>query len=155
MSFEAVLAPGQSVDVTVSEILFDGQTLPAAVEEWDWSRKTEEEITYFQGSDLPVERTRGQQSFEVNMTWGGRQWELFKALFGGWSGTTSQPGIAGKEFNMTINCRPKNDTKIYTFNLTRLRFLDEQGKIGKEAFKQPLRWSVMNIESAPVDASPT
>ena len=145
MAFENVLAPGHSVDVTNSEALFDGQRLPAAIEEWDWSRKTEEEITYFQGDVLPVERTQGQEAFEVNMTWGGRQWERFKANFGGWE------GIRGREFNFTITSRPKNDNQYYTFNITRLRFLDEGGKFGKEAFKQPLRCSAMNVTSSPKD----
>lgn len=145
MSFESVLAPGNSVDVTVSEILINGDTLPAAVEEWEWSTKTEEELTYFQGIKKPVERTGGQLSYEVNLTWGGRQWELFKQLFGGWD------AVNDLEFQLTIICRPKNDSKFYEFRISRLRFLDEGGKIGKEAFKQPIRCSCMSIDSQPHD----
>jgi hypothetical protein len=102
-------------------------------------------MVYFQGSQDPVERTRGQRSYEINMTWGGRQWELFKALFGGWD------NVSDREFQLTIICRPKNDTKLYEFRIGRLRFLDEGGKIGKEAFKQPLRCSAMSLDSQPHD----
>jgi hypothetical protein len=139
--------PGFSIDITACEIKIDGQTLSAAMESMEPSIKQEEELTWLHGLQEPQERSAGQRSYECQAVMPTRQFLLLvEALAAG-----NFDDFQNLELSMTIHGRPRNDDKMYEFQLNKFRFLDHGFNLDKSASKNKMRCSYLSYSSAVID----
>lgn len=142
MSTIDVGTPGFSIDITCAEIKFNGQTLSTGVESMEINIKQEEETTHFQGDEDPQERSAGQTSYEGSGVLGTRQFFLFMQAVSGGDFKTLRDQI----FEMTILGRPKNDTKIYEFQMHQFRFLNHGINLDKSPSKDKFTASWLGMD---------
>lgn len=139
--------PGFSIDITSSEFKFNGQTLSTGIESMEVNWKQDEEQTHFQGDEEPAERNAGQRSYEGSGVLGTRQFFLFmQAMAQGEDGTIDFRAFQDMEFELTLHARPKNDNKIYEFQLHRFRFLNGAINLDKSASKNKFTASWIGME---------
>lgn len=147
MSTIDVGTPGFSIDITCAEIKFNGQTLSTGIESMEINIKQEEELTHFQGEEDPQERAAGQTSYEGSGVLGTRQFFLFMLAVTGGKFQTLRDQI----FEMTILGRPKNDTKIYEFQMHQFRFLNHGINLDKSPSKDKFTCSWLGLDMAIVN----
>ena len=129
---------GQSVDITVSEFQFDGETLSTGIESMEYTCNQEEDVTHFQGEQDPQERNRGQRTYESSGVIGTRQWVLLSKRFGGWS------NLKNKEFTLVVNATPENDPNLYSFTFYKFRFLKDAVNLDKMSSKNKFSASFLS-----------
>lgn len=131
---------GFGIDITSAEMIFDGDTLSAAISSMSLSCKTDEEVVHFQGLPDPQERTGGQRTYEAELEWGTRQYMLFCEHQGGWD------VVKNKEYTLVVNCSPKNDDKFYSLTLNKLRLHSDSMNLDKGAAKTKINASFLSYE---------
>lgn len=134
--------PGFSIDITCAEIKFQGQTLSTGIESMEINVKQEEEKTWFQGEQNPQERNAGQTDYDGSGVFGTRQFFLFVQQAAAGDIET----FKNQEFELTLLGRPKNDNKIYEFQLHRFRFLNLGINLDKSPSKNKFTASWMGMD---------
>lgn len=140
--------PGFSIDITASEFKFDGNTLSTGIESLEINAKQEEEMTWFQGDEEAQERNAGQRSYEGSGVLGTRQFMLFmQAVSANSNGEIDYAAFKDKEFELTLFGAPKNDNKLYEFQLHKFRLLNDAINFDKSASKNKFTcsWTRMDM----------
>jgi len=136
--------PGFSIDITCAEVKFNGQTLSTGIESMEINIKQEEERTHFQGEQEPAERAAGQTDYECSGVLGTRQFFLFVAAVA----DGDFHALKNMEFELTLLGRPKNDTKIYEFQMHKFRFLNHGFNLDKSPSKDKFTGSWLKYEQS-------
>jgi hypothetical protein len=134
--------PGFSIDITCAEAKFNGQSLSTGIESMEVNIKQDEEKTWFQGDQDPAERNAGQTDYDLSGVLGTRQFFLFMLAVAGGDFRT----LRNMEFELTLLGTPKNDTKIYEFQLHRFRFLNHGFNLDKSPSKDKFTASCMGLD---------
>lgn len=139
-----VSTSGFGIDITTAEFIFDGETLSAAVKSMEYSKKNEEEMVHFQGSQNPQERTAGQNTYEASMVWGMKQYLLMCSRFGG------DEALSNREFTLVVNASPRNENKFYQYTFRKLRMKAHGGNFDKSPSEAKVECSFFALEVQPV-----
>lgn len=135
---------GNCIDITSAEMMFNGDTLSAAVSTLEWTCKTEEEVIHYQGLQDAQERTAGQRTYEASLTWGTRQYVLFCEKMGGWD------AVKNMEFTLVVNASPRNDPKLYSFTFRKFRLKDDSMNLDKSASMNKISASFLSYDQKAV-----
>lgn len=137
-----VSTPGNSIDITSAGFRFEGDELSAAIESLDYNTKTDEELTFLQGTQDAHERTLGQRTHDGNVTWATRQWMRFCEREGG------EDAVLNKEYDsFTCVAEPANNKgRVYKLTFFQFRMHSPSGNIDKSAGKTKVACSWLRQE---------
>ena len=135
-----VSTPGYALDIVASNLLFDRDTLSAAMRSLEWNLNQEEELIHLQGLQDAQARTKGHRTYSGSCEWPMKQWMLFVQKQGG------PDAVGSREYTMEAQGTPDGDTALYQVSMKRFRFLNVGVNIDKSASMAKLTFSFLSVD---------